>query len=288
MFISWQLNPADDGVATLGKVPGGLPSLSFPSVPLSDVPQLSATAISIFVLILAQSAATSRAYAAKYDDPFDENVGLVGLGAANVGAAFTGTFVVNGSPTKTQMVDSAGGKSQLASVTTVVIVGIVLLFLTALLQYMPQAVLSTVVFLIGIELVDLAGMRRIWGLRRNEFAVAAITAGNRRARRGVAGHHRGDRPVDHRPPPPVLSSTHGGDDEAQRRARRRLVNGDRDARRSTEPGLVVYRCSAPLYYANAEHLSEELVAFGTPDDPPAWCVCSPLRFRTSTCRAPTP
>ena len=68
----------------------------------------------MFVVILAQSAATSRAYAAKYQDQFDENIDLVGLGLANVSAGFTGTFVVNGSPTKSQMVDSAGGRSQLA------------------------------------------------------------------------------------------------------------------------------------------------------------------------------
>ena len=58
------------------------------------------------------------------------------------------------------MVDGAGGKSQVAQITTGVIVAIVLLFLTVPLQYMPKAVLSTVVFLIGIELVDIAGMRR--------------------------------------------------------------------------------------------------------------------------------
>ena len=69
-------------------------------------------------MILAQSAATSRAYAVKYDDSFDENVDLIGLGLANVGAGLSGTFVVNGSPTKTQMVDSAGGRSQLAQLTT--------------------------------------------------------------------------------------------------------------------------------------------------------------------------
>ena len=67
--------------------------------------------MSIFVVILAQSAATSRAYAAKFNDAFDENVDLVGLGAANLGAGLTGTFVVNGSPTKTAMVDNAGGTS---------------------------------------------------------------------------------------------------------------------------------------------------------------------------------
>ena len=66
------------------------------------------------VVILAQSAATSRAYAARYDEQVDTDSDLVGLAGANLGAALTGTFVVNGSPTKTQMVDGAGGRSQLA------------------------------------------------------------------------------------------------------------------------------------------------------------------------------
>ena len=272
MFISWQWNLVSHGVATLGPVPGGLPSVSFPSVPRSDIPELLATAASIFVLILAQSAATSRAYAAKYSDKFDENVDLVGLGAANIGAAFTGTFVVNGSPTKTQMVDGAGGKSQLASVTTVGIVAIVLLWLTVPLQYMPEAVLSTVVFLIGIELVDIAGMQRVWKLRRDEFVVAAITAGTV----VLVGVLQGIiiaivlSLIDHlrrsyRPPTAVMTPITG--DRA----------GDWSAGRvaptlATEPGLVVYRFSAPLYYANAQHFTEELLAFGTSDDPPDW-VC---------------
>jgi SulP family sulfate permease len=87
---------------------------------------------------------------------------LDGLALANVSAGFSGTFVVNGSPTKTQMVDGAGGRSQLATLTTAAIVLVVLLFLTASLQYMPDAVLASVVFLIGIELIDLTGMRKIW------------------------------------------------------------------------------------------------------------------------------
>ena len=97
-------------------------------------------------MILAQSAATSRAYAAKYNEAFDENVDLVGLSFANAAAGLSGTFVVNGSPTKTQMVDGAGGKSQVASLTTAVIILIVLLFLTKPLQYMPEAVLASIVF----------------------------------------------------------------------------------------------------------------------------------------------
>ncbi len=134
------------------------------------------TVISLVIVILAQSAATSRAYAMKYADSFDENVDLVGLGAANLGAALTGTFVVNGSPTKTEMVDSAGGRTQIAQLTAAALVVVVLLFLTVPLSYMPNAVLASVVFLIGIRLIDVKGMKDIYRLRKGEFAVAAITA----------------------------------------------------------------------------------------------------------------
>ena len=80
--------------------------------------KLLPTAFSIFVVILAQSAATSRAYATCHNERFSENVDLVGLSLANVGAGLTGAFVVNGSPTMTQVVDNAGGRSQLAQITT--------------------------------------------------------------------------------------------------------------------------------------------------------------------------
>jgi MFS superfamily sulfate permease-like transporter len=168
------------GITTIGTVPSGLPPIGLPAIPLdqlaSAVTALLPVAFSMFILILAQSAATSRAYAMKYDDSFDENVDLIGLGLGNLAAGLSGTFVVNGSPTKTEMVDSAGGRSQIAQLTTGVIVVVVLLFLTVPLSYMPNAVLSAVVFLIGLKLVDYRGMARIFRLRRDEFVVALITA----------------------------------------------------------------------------------------------------------------
>ena len=173
IFASWKWDFASHGIATLGKVPSGLPKFGVPDVTWTQFEALLGTAGAVFIVILAQSAATSRAYAAKYSETFDENVDLDGLGAANIVAGLSGTFVVNGSPTKTQMVDGAGGKSQLASLTTAVIVLVVLLFLTVPLQYMPNAVLSTVVFLIGVELVDVGGMTKIFRLRRDEFFIAA-------------------------------------------------------------------------------------------------------------------
>ena len=87
----------------------------------------------------------------KYNDKFDENVDLIGLGVGNLAAGISGTFVVNGSPTKTEMVDSAGGRSQIAQLTTAAIVIVTLLFLTVPLSYMPNAVLAAVVFLVVLK-----------------------------------------------------------------------------------------------------------------------------------------
>jgi SulP family sulfate permease len=166
------------GVHLLGPLPKGLPRLGWPAVPWSWelVNKLIPTAFTMFVVILSQSAATARAFAAHYDEHFDENTDLVGLGVANIGAALSGTFVVNGSPTKTQMVESAGGRSQVAQMTTCLVVVLVLLFLTGPLAYLPEAALSAVVFLIGLELVDISGMKRILAQRPWEFWVALITA----------------------------------------------------------------------------------------------------------------
>ncbi len=178
IVLSYVLDLSAKGVTTIGSVPSGLPSLGLPTDVMtgSNFWTLLPIVFSIVIVILAQSAATSRAYAMKYSDKFDENVDLVGLSLGNLGAGITGTFVVNGSPTKTQMVDSAGGRNQLAQLTAGALVIVVLLFLTVPLSYMPNAVLASVVFLIGIELINYKGMYRIYKLRPGEFAVAAITA----------------------------------------------------------------------------------------------------------------
>src|SRR5271165_3693935 len=165
---------ARHGVAVVGPVPRGLPSLGLPAFGWHNVASLLGAAASMFVVILAQSAATSRAYAAKYEEEFSEDTDLVGLGAANIAAAFSGTFVVNGSPTKAQMVDSAGGRSQLAQLTASAVALVVLVLFTGPLAYLPDAALAAVVFLIAVQLIDVPEMRRIRAARRREFAVALL------------------------------------------------------------------------------------------------------------------
>src|SRR5262249_9147113 len=149
------------GIAVIGPVVGGLPRLTLPHVSWREVRTLFPIAASCFLMIVAQSAATARAYAARHREPLDENSDLVGLAAANAAAALSGTFVVNGSPTQTAMVEGSGGRSQVAHLATAAVVALVLVFLTAPLQYLPQCVLGAIVFTIAVGLVDVRGLRDI-------------------------------------------------------------------------------------------------------------------------------
>src|SRR5215470_8089902 len=98
IFVSWALG-LQAHLSVLGTVPSGLPHIALPDVRWSWdlVEKLVPIAFAMFVVILAQSAATSRAYAARYTEHFSANTDLVGLGLANLGAGLSGTFVVNGS-----------------------------------------------------------------------------------------------------------------------------------------------------------------------------------------------
>jgi SulP family sulfate permease len=273
IVVSYLVDLASHGVALLGTVPGGLPKIGLPTgvtLNSSIAGQLLGVAFSMFIVILAQSAATSRAYATRYSESFSENVDLVGLGLANIGAGLSGTFVVNGSPTKTQMVDSAGGRSQLASLTTAIIVLIVLLFLTKPLAYMPDAVLSSVVFLIGVELVDALGMRKIFAERPYEFWVALITA----AVVVFVGVEQGillaillslliHTRHGYKPKNSVVSIDPSGKQHVA------PVSSHAQA----IPGLIVYRFQHSMYYANAEHFSQEVLDLVNSAQPPLSWFC---------------
>jgi high affinity sulfate transporter 1 len=270
IVISWGADLSSHGVSVLGSVPSGLPSVGLPSgVSRSDVLGLLATSASMFLVILAQSAATSRAYAVKYRERFVENDDLVGLSAANLAAGLTSTFVVNGSPTKTEMVDEARSHTQVAQLTTAVVVAIVLLFLTRPLQYLPNAVLSAVVFLIGLKLVQIGNMREIWRLRRDEFAVAGLTA----LTVVVAGVEEGI----------VLAIALSIILHVRRHysPRNYVMSWDADGRLKTapptpgartEPGLVIYRFGVGIFYANAERLADDVEELTDGPQPPRWFV----------------
>jgi high affinity sulfate transporter 1 len=267
--LSWIFAFDTHGISTLGPVPSGLPHIGFPSgVTWHDTTALLATSASLFLVILAQSAATSRAYAVKYQEGYVANDDIVGLSAANIAAGFSGTFVVNGSPTKTEMVDEAKSRTQVAQLTMAAVVAIVLLFLTKPLQYLPNAVLAAVVFLIGVKLIDIANMRAIWQVRKDEFWVAAATAVlvvSLGVEEGIIFaivlsivlHIR-----RHYIPQDNVVTWNDG----------RIVLAPPLRGSRSEPGLVVYRFGVGVFYANANRLSDEIMELVEGADPPRWFV----------------
>jgi high affinity sulfate transporter 1 len=269
IIVSRAADLAGHGVAVLGPVPRGLPHLGLPALGWHDAAALIGVAASIFVVILAQSAATSRAYAGKYEEAFSQDTDLVGLGAANVAAALSGTFAVNGSPTQTQVADSAGGRSQLTQLTTSAAVLLVLLLLTGPLASLPIAALAAIVFLIAAGLIDVAGMRRILACRRLEFAIALLTT----AAVVVLGVEEGivlavvASVIDHvrhtyQPFNSVLVKSPAGHWQPAP-----VLPGAR-----TEQGLVIYRFGTSLYYANASRLLDDVMALAAQGSPLRWMV----------------
>jgi high affinity sulfate transporter 1 len=274
IVLSKALDLPAKGVTTLGPIQGGLPAIGLPQdvITTDNIVALLPMVISLFVVILAQSAATSRAYAMKYGDRFEENVDLVGLGLASLGAGVSGTFPVNGSPTKTEMVDSAGGRSQISQLTAGAIVVVVLLFLTGPLADMPNAVLAAVVFLIGIRLIDYVGMNDILRVRPDEFVVAALTA----AVVVIVGVEQGIilaivlSIIIH-----VRHSYHPYDRLVTVAADGSPTFSPIDSGTQALPGLVIYRFGSGLYYANATLFAAEIMDLATTADPPLkWFVLS--------------
>jgi sulfate permease, SulP family len=246
---------SEHGFAVIGPVPGGLPSLKWPDVSWRESLDLVPVAASCFVMIIAQSAATSRVYATIFKERVDENADILGLAAANAGAAVSGAFVVNGSPTQTAMADQAGARSQVAQLAFAAVVLVVLMFLTGPLQYLPHCVLASIVFTIAVGMVDVRGLGAIRLESPREFLLALFTAAAVPAigvEQGIllaialslVQHVR----RSYQPHTMVLVPDATG----------RWKPAPTTPGSQTEPGLIVYRFGADLFYANADRFAEEV------------------------------
>ena len=253
----------------LDRVTGGLPALALPRVGWGELRPLVPVAASCFLMIVAQSAATARAYASRHRQAIDENTDLLGLAAANAAAGLSGAFVVNGSPTQTAMVESSGGNSQIAHLATAIVVAFVLLFLTGPLHYLPRCVLGAIVFTIAVDLIDLRGLSAIWRESPGEFRLAMITA----SVVVVIGVEQGIilaialsllRHVRHsyRPHTALLVEQDG------RWQAQPAVPGAISA-----PGLIIFQFGADLFYANASRFADHVqgLVAGAPT-PIRWLV----------------
>jgi len=254
---SFTFHFVERGIAVIGPVPGGLPPIGLPDVTWSEILALLPVAASCFVMIIAQSAATSRIFALRYHEFVDENADILGLSVANAAAALSGTFVVNGSPTQTAMAERAGARSQVAQLVFAGAVLLVLLFLTGPLQYLPRCVLASIVFTIAVGMIDISALRDIRRESPGEFYLALVTA----AAVVAIGVEQGIllaialslfRHVRHSysPHTMILARDPAG----------RWVTTSATLGKETEPGLIVYRFGSDLFYANANRFAEEVRA----------------------------
>jgi sulfate permease, SulP family len=246
---------AERGIAVIGPVPGGLPAIGLPGVTWSEALTLLPVAASCFVMIIAQSAATSRAFALRYHERVDGDADILGLSVANAAAAATGTFVVNGSPTQTAMAERAGARSQIAQLVFAGVVVLVLLFLTGPLQYLPRCVLAAIVFTIAVGMINVPALRDIRRESPGEFYLAITTATAVLA----IGVEQGIllaialsllRHVRHSysPHTVMLMPNETG----------RWVPMPAAPGKETKPGLIVYRFNSDLFYANVGRFADEV------------------------------
>jgi MFS superfamily sulfate permease-like transporter len=206
----------------------------------------------------------------KHGDKVDVNRDIVGLCGSNLTAGLTGTFVVNGSPTKTEILDEQHGRSQLSNLTMALITLLFTLFFTGLLADMPKAVLAGIVFLIGLGLIDRVGLNAIYRKRKSEFWIALATC----VVVFAIGVEQGIIVAvvvslldiirrQYQPASFVIGESREGDPSYTKAG----------PGAQSEPGLVIFRYDAELFYANADRIVEDVqdVVEHAPD-PVRWVV----------------
>lgn len=156
---------ADDGVGIVGHIDAGLPDVGLPSgIGFDDYMDLLGPAVGVLLIGFAEGLGAAKTYAAKAGYEVDANRELLGLGASNLGAGLASGMVVNGSLSKTAVNGGAGAKSQVSGLVVAVLTVLTLLFLTGLFEKLPEATLAAVVIAAVIELVDVAALRRLYGV----------------------------------------------------------------------------------------------------------------------------
>jgi SulP family sulfate permease len=243
---------ASHGVAVVGDISSGLPSLGLPSVPEGGILTLAPAAIGLFLVIFADGVLTARTYAGKNNQHVDAGQELLALGVAEAAAGLSGGFPVGASGSRTAVNHAAGVRTQVAGLLAAGTVALVLLFLTGPIADLPKAVLGAVIVSAAIGLVDLGAWRELRRTDNVELALAAVTTagvlvtGVLTAIAFAVGLsivdvvRRSARPHD-----AVL-----GWDEAM--GRYTDVSVHRAAR--VTPGVVVYRLDDRLFFANAGYV----------------------------------
>lgn len=260
----------DDEIEVVGSFPSGVPMPSLPSVGLDDVLMLIGPAFAIALLVYPDSVLTGRSLSTVGKYRLEPDREFFGVGAANVGSGLLTGFPVNGSQSRSFVVQSSGARSQVSSLWASAFVVLTLVFLTRVFEFLPTAALAGIVIVAGLGLLDVSDFRAIWRYRRSEFWMAAFTAFAVLVIGMLAGIimvvalsllvvlQRAAAPST-----AVLGRIPGTDTY-------RDVADHPEAK--PIPGLLLYRFDAPVFFANAGRLRDEILAAIEEADPPTTCV----------------
>jgi len=174
--ISALFNLHAHGVPIVGALPRGIPRPALPWTRLTDVGPLLVAAFGITLVSLTDTIATSSSFAARRGEETDPNQEMVGIGAANLGAALLQGFAVSTSASRTAVVEEAGGKSQLASLVGVGIVIALLVAFNSLLADLPQSALAAVLIAAAFTMLDLSLLVRLWRVRKSALLLSIVTS----------------------------------------------------------------------------------------------------------------
>jgi sulfate permease, SulP family len=235
------------GIAVVGRIPTGLPSLSMPIPSLADFDLLLPVALMTSLLSFSDTMITARAFAARNGYRIDANQELIAIGAANFAAGVSQGLPISASDSRTAVVEASGGRTQMACVIAAAVVAGVMLWLAGLLYYLPSAVLGGVLIASAWTLCQFGDFGRLWRFRGISLAASLITLTSVIVLGVMEGILVGVvfslllllRALAF-PPDAVLGRTPDG-------GWHDTVHRD-DA--VPQPGLIVYRFSAPLFFAN--------------------------------------
>lgn len=173
--MTWQFSLADQGVAVLGAVPGGLPTPSMPDMNATLLQDIAPVAFTIAVIAYAEGVSVAKAIARRTRDRIDANQELIANGAANMASGIFGGFPIAGGFSRTAVNHAAGARTPLASLITASMIAITVLWFTPLLQHLPKAVLAAIVVVAVAGLVDIREAANTFNSHRMDFASLAVT-----------------------------------------------------------------------------------------------------------------
>ncbi|MCP1837040.1 SulP family sulfate permease [Bradyrhizobium sp. USDA 4524] len=168
------LGLAQMGLPVTGPIPTGLPTMSLPTFGLLEFDDLFPIAAGCLVLAYVEGVSAARSFAAKHGYPLDVRQEFLGLGAANLAAAFGHGYPVAGGLSQSAVNDAAGARTPLALVFCSATLALCLLFFTGLLTNLPKTVLAAIVFSAVYKLVDIPALARMWRISRIDFYAAII------------------------------------------------------------------------------------------------------------------